>query len=72
MNDDVELTHEERLRDLTQTYVKLRNNLGTGAVDPEKAKALAQLSIAMSLIEREAYGEEDYDEEPEDEDEEEV
>jgi hypothetical protein len=73
MNDDIELTHEERLNDLTSAYVKLRNNIGTGAVDPEKATALAQLSIAISMLEgEESYGEEEYEEqEEEDEDEEE-
>ena len=68
MNDDIEITQEERLRDLTQAYAKLRSDIGTGAVDPGKAAALAQLSIAISLLEREAYGEgEDEDEEDEDE-----
>lgn len=70
MNDDIELTQEDRLADLTSAYVKLRNDLGTGAIDPGKATALAQLSIAISLIEREAYGESEYEEEEEEEEEE--
>jgi hypothetical protein len=72
MNDEIELTQEDRLADLTSAYVKLRNNLGTGAVDPEKATALAHLSIAISMLERESYGEEEFEEEEEDEEEEEV
>ena len=71
MNEDIELTQEDRLNDLTTAYVKLRNNLGTGAIDPEKATALAQLSIAISMLEREAYGEGEYEEEEEEEDDEE-
>ncbi|HKU67820.1 MAG TPA: hypothetical protein VJP85_08590 [Candidatus Baltobacteraceae bacterium] len=71
MNEDIELTQEDRLADLTSAYVKLRGNLGTGAVDPEKATALAQLSIAISMLERESYAEGEYEEE-EEEDEEEV
>lgn len=71
MNEDVELTQEDRLNDLTSAYVKLRNSLGTGAIDPEKATALAQLSIAISMLEREAYGEGEYEEEEEEEDDEE-
>lgn len=69
MNEDFELTQEDRLNDLTSAYVNLRNDLGTGAVDPQKASALAQLSIAISMLEREAYGEGEY-EESEDEEEE--
>lgn len=74
MDDEVEVTQEERLQDLTQAYVQLRESSG-GSADPQKALALAQLSIAMSLIER-GYaeglyeegeeGEEDEDEEEED------
>lgn len=67
MNDEVEVTHEERLQDLTQAYIQLRESSG-GAADPQKAAALAQLSIAMSLVER-TYAEGLY-EEGEDEDEE--
>lgn len=70
MNEDIELTQEDRLADLTSAYVKLRNNLGTGAVDPEKATALAQLSIAISMLERESYSEDEFEEEEEDEEEE--
>lgn len=69
MNDDIELSQEERLRDLTKAYVELRNSLGTGAVDAEKARALAQLSIAMTMLEGDEFSEEDF-EEDEDEDEE--
>lgn len=73
MNDDIELTQDERLRDLAQAYVELRSTtLGTGAVDPEKAKALAQLSMAMSLLERDAYAEGEYEEDEDEEDQEEV
>lgn len=74
MNDDIEVTQEERLHDLAQAYVNLRESSG-GAADPQKAAAMAQLSIAMSLIEREAYGESEYEEEEdeeEDEDQEEL
>ncbi len=70
MNEDIELSQEDRLADLTSAYVKLRNNLGTGAIDPEKATALAQLSIAISMLEREAYGEGEYEEDEEDEEDE--
>lgn len=74
MNDDVEVTQEERLQDLSQAYLNVRQSLGSAA-DPQKATALAQLSIAMSLIERGyaegLYEESEEDEEEEDEDEEE-
>lgn len=70
MNDDLELTQDERLRDLTQAYLELRSSLGTGAVDAQKAKALAQLSIAMSLLERDAYAEGEYEEDEEEDEEE--
>jgi len=70
MNEDIELTQEDRLNDLTSAYVTLRSTLGTGVVDAEKAGALAQLSIAISLLEREAYGEAEYEEDEEDEDDE--
>jgi hypothetical protein len=74
MNDDIELTQEDRLNDLTSAYARLRDDIGSGAVDPQKATALAQLSIAISLLERESYGEGEYeegeDEEEEDEEEE--
>ena len=69
MDEDIELTQEDRLADLTSAYVKLRNSLGSGAVDPDKATALAQLSVAISMIEREAYAEGEYEESEEDEDE---
>ncbi len=76
MNEDIELTQEDRLNDLTSAYVTLRNTLSTGTIDTEKASALAQLSIAISLLEREAYGESEgeyeEDEDEEDDDEEEV
>jgi hypothetical protein len=71
MNDDVEVTQEERLQDLARAYVQLRDSSG-GTADPQKAAALAQLSIAMSLLEREAYAEEEYEESDEDEEEEEI
>lgn len=67
MNEDIELTQEDRLNDLTSAYVTLRNTLSTGTIDTEKASALAQLSIAISLLEREAYGESEYEEGEEDE-----
>jgi hypothetical protein len=70
MNEELEITQEERLADLTSAYVKLRNDLGTGAIDPGKANALAQLSIAISMLEREAYGEGEYEEDEEEEEEE--
>lgn len=74
MNDEVEITQDERLQDLTQAYIQLRESSG-GAADPQKALALAQLSIAMSLIERGyaegLYEESEEDEEDEDEEEEE-
>lgn len=72
MNDEVEVTQDERLHDLTQAYIQVRESSG-GAADPQKATALAQLSIAMSLIER-GYAEglyEESEEDEEDEDEEE-
>lgn len=71
MNEEVEVTQDERLQDLTQAYIQLRESSG-GAADPQKALALAQLSIAMSLIER-GYAEglyEEGEEGEEDEDEE--
>lgn len=71
MNDEVEVTQEERLHDLSQAYLNVRQSLGNNA-DAQRATALAQLSIAMSLIERgfaEGLYEESEDEE-EDEDEE--
>lgn len=71
MNDEVEVTQEERLQDLSQAYLNVRQSLGNNA-DAQRATALAQLSIAMSLIERgfaEGLYEESEDEE-EDEDEE--
>lgn len=74
MNDDIELTQEERLQDLARVYVELRESSG-GASDPAKASALAHLSIAMSLLERDSYAEGEYEEEDEgeeDEDEDEV
>jgi hypothetical protein len=70
MNDDVEVTHEERLQDLARAYAQLRESSG-GFSDPPKASALAQLSIAMSLLEREAYTEEEDEESDEDEEDEE-
>ena len=69
MNEDIELTQEDRLADLTSAYVKLRNSLGTGSVDPDKATALAQLSVAISMLEREGYAEGEYEEDEEDEEE---
>ncbi|HLI96661.1 MAG TPA: hypothetical protein VKT72_11325 [Candidatus Baltobacteraceae bacterium] len=69
MNDDVEITPEERLHDLARAYVHLREGSG-GIADPQKAAALAQLSIAMSLLERE-YAEGEYEESGEDEEDEE-
>jgi hypothetical protein len=71
MNDDVELTQEERLRDLAEAYVQLRESI-RGSADPAKASAMAHLSIAMSLIEREGYAEGEYEEEEDDEEEDEV
>lgn len=74
MNDPIEVTQDERLQDLARTYMNVRESLGNSN-DAQKAAALAQLSIAMSLIEREAYGEGEYeesDEDEEDEDEEEL
>lgn len=74
MNEDIELTQEERLQDLARVYVDLRESSG-GASDPAKASALAQLSIAMSLLERDTYAEGEYEEEgesEEDEDEEDL
>jgi hypothetical protein len=70
MNDDVEVTQEERLQDLTRAYAQLRESSG-GTADPQKAAALAQLSIAISLLERESYAEEEYEESDEDEEEDE-
>lgn len=69
MNDEVEVTQDERLQDLTQAYIELRESSG-GAADPQKATALAQLSIAMSLIER-GYAEGQYEESEDDEEDEE-
>ena len=70
MNNDVEITQEERLQDLARAYERLRVEVsGSGSVDPHKATALAQLSIAMSLLERDAYSEEEYEEDEEDEEE---
>jgi hypothetical protein len=74
MDDDLEITQDERLQDLSRVYVQLREASG-GTGDPQKAAALAQLSIAMSLLER-AYAQAEYEEsdegeEDEDEDEEE-
>lgn len=69
MNDEVEVTQEERLQDLSQAYLNVRQSLGNGA-DAQKATALAQLSIAISLIER-GYAEGLYEESEEDEEEEE-
>lgn len=72
MNNGVEISAEERLQDLARAYERLRVEVsGGGNVDPQKATALAQLSIAMSLLERDAYSEEEYEEDEEDEDEEE-
>ena len=74
MNEDMELTPDDRLSDLTAAYINLRGSMGSGGADAEKATALAQLSIAMSLLEREAYAEGEYEEgeDEEDEDEEEL
>lgn len=72
MSDDIEVSQDERLQDLAQAYTQLRESSG-GAADPQKASALAQLSIAMSLIER-GYAEglyEDGEEDDESEDDEE-
>ena len=69
MNDDIELTQEERLQDLARAYVELRESSG-GASDPAKASALAHLSIAMSLLERDAYAEAEYEEDEDEEEEE--
>ncbi|HET6894522.1 MAG TPA: hypothetical protein VFH72_03975 [Candidatus Baltobacteraceae bacterium] len=71
MNEDIELTQEDRLNDLTSAYVTLRNTLSAGTIDTEKASALAQLSIAISLLEREAYSESEGEYEEEEDDEEE-
>lgn len=70
MNDDLEVTQDERLQDLARAYVNVRQSLGDGA-DAPKAAALAQLSIAMSLLEREAFGEEEYEESDEEDEEDE-
>jgi hypothetical protein len=71
MNDDLEVTQEERLHDLAQAYVQLRES-ARGSADPAKASAMAQLSIAITMIEREGYAEGEYEEDEDGEDEEEV
>lgn len=71
MNDPIEVTQDERLQDLARAYMNVRESLGNSN-DPQKATALAQLSIAMSLIEREAYAEGEYEEGDEEEEDEEL
>lgn len=70
MNDPIEVTQDERLQDLARAYMNVRESLGNSN-DPQKAAALAQLSIAMSMIEREAYAEGEYEGGDEDEEEDE-
>jgi hypothetical protein len=70
MNDDIEVTQEERLQDLARAYMNVRESLGNSN-DAQKATALAQLSIAMSLIEREGYAEGEFEESDEEDEEEE-
>ena len=73
MTTGIEISTDERLADLSQAYARLRDELNGGAtVDAQKATALAHLSIAISLLEREAYAEEEYEEDEEDEDEEDL
>lgn len=73
MNTETGISQDERLTDLSQAYARLRDELNGGVtVDAQKATALAHLSIAISLLEREAYAEEEYEEDEEDEDEEEL
>jgi hypothetical protein len=63
MNGSMQISADDRLEDLTQAYSRLREEIKAGAtVDAQKATALAQLSIALSLLERDAYTEEDEDE----------
>ena len=69
MNTQTEVSSEERLADLSQAYGRLRDEVNGGVtVDAQKATALAHLSIAISLLERDAYAEEEYAEDDEDED----